>query len=59
MNAITTAAFALHIGGGTVGLFSGVVAVVAAKGGRVHRAAGKVFVVAMLITSRWRSRTRR
>jgi hypothetical protein len=49
MNPITIAAFALHIGGGTVGLFSGIVAAVAAKGGRAHRAAGKVFVVAMLI----------
>jgi len=39
---------ALHIGGGVIGLASGTVAAVAAKGGRVHRAAGDVFLVAML-----------
>lgn len=38
-----------HIGGGTVGLLSGVVALAAAKGGRIHRAAGNVFFVSMLV----------
>ena len=40
----------LHIGGGTVGLLSGVAAAVARKGGPIHRAAGYVFVVSMAIT---------
>lgn len=38
-----------HIGGGAAGLLSGVVALLAAKGGRLHRAAGNVFFVSMLI----------
>ena len=48
-DSITTLAFALHIGGGTLGLGSGIVASYAKKGGRVHRAAGKVFSVSMLV----------
>lgn len=39
----------LHIGGGAVGLTAGTVAVIARKGSRVHRAAGKVFFIAMLV----------
>lgn len=39
----------LHITGGIVGLLSGSVAMVYRKGSRGHRAAGDVFVVAMLI----------
>lgn len=39
----------LHIGGGTLGLVTGVIALLVRKGGRVHRAAGNVFVVAMLV----------
>lgn len=39
----------LHIAGGMVGLLSGTVAMVYRKGWRGHRAAGNVFVVAMLI----------
>ena len=39
----------LHIAGGIVGLLSGTVAMVFRKGSRGHRAAGNVFVVAMLI----------
>jgi uncharacterized membrane protein len=39
----------LHIAGGMVGLLSGTVAMVFRKGSRGHRAAGNVFVVAMLI----------
>ncbi len=39
----------LHIGGGTVGLFSGAIALLSPKGGRLHRLAGNIFLVAMLI----------
>ena len=39
----------LHIAGGIVGLLSGTVAMMYRKGSRGHRAAGNVFVVAMLI----------
>ena len=38
----------LHIAGGTVGIISGAVALLARKGGRLHRAAGTVFLVSML-----------
>lgn len=40
-----------HIGGGTVGLLSGWVALLSPKGGKLHRAAGNVFLVSMLIMS--------
>jgi uncharacterized membrane protein len=49
LHAITTLAFALHIGAGTVALFSGTIAIFASKGKRLHRAAGKVFFVSMLV----------
>ena len=49
LQAVTTVAFVLHIGGGTVGLVSGTTAAIARKGGRVHRAAGNVFFAAMLV----------
>ena len=39
----------LHIAGGTVGIISGAVALLSRKGGRLHRIAGTVFLVAMLI----------
>lgn len=39
----------LHIGGGTLGLVSGTVAVLSPKGRPVHRAAGKVFFISMFI----------
>lgn len=39
----------LHIAGGMIGLLSGTIAMVFRKGSRGHRAAGNVFVVAMLI----------
>lgn len=42
-------ALVLHIGGGSAGIISGYGAVSVAKGERLHRAFGKVFVVAMLI----------
>jgi hypothetical protein len=46
---MTMLAFVLHIGGGTIGLVSGFVAIFAPKGGSVHRAAGTVFFVSMLV----------
>lgn len=46
---MTMVAFVLHIAGGTIGLVSGTIAIFAAKGGRLHRAAGTVFVVSMLV----------
>jgi len=42
------AALALHIGGGTMGMASGTVAILARRGGRLHRVAGTVFVISML-----------
>ena len=45
----TTLAFVLHIGGGTIGLVSGTIAAFARKGGPLHRAAGTVFVLSMLV----------
>lgn len=44
-----TAALVLHIGGGTAGIASGAVAMVARKGGRLHRISGVVFFVSMLV----------
>lgn len=38
----------LHIGGGTLGIASGAVALLARKGERLHRAAGNVFFASML-----------
>jgi hypothetical protein len=46
---LTTLAFVFHIGGGTLGLVSGTVAAFAPKGGRVHRVAGNVFFLSMLV----------
>jgi uncharacterized membrane protein len=40
--------FALHIAGGTLALFAGLVAICARKGGRLHRRAGMLFAVAMI-----------
>lgn len=48
LSALTIAAFAVHIAGGTLGLISGLVAAFARKGERLHRAAGKVFTVSMI-----------
>jgi uncharacterized membrane protein len=46
---ITTLAYVLHVGAGTLGLVSGTVAAFARKGGRLHRAAGNVFFVSMSV----------
>ncbi len=40
----------LHIGGGAIGILSGATALLARKGETVHRAAGKVFFVSMLVS---------
>jgi hypothetical protein len=42
-------AYIFHIGAGTIGLASGLVAAFARKGGHVHRKAGTVFFVSMLV----------
>jgi hypothetical protein len=49
LHAMTMLAFALHIGGGTIGLASGLVAAIARKGGHLHRKAEGVFLVSMLV----------
>ncbi|MBI3677802.1 MAG: hypothetical protein HY243_14430 [Proteobacteria bacterium] len=46
---MTTLVYILHIGGGMLGLVSGTIAAIAAKGGRLHRTAGTVFFVSMLV----------
>lgn len=46
---LTPLALGLHVTGGTVGLFAGTVAVLATKGARLHRVAGTVFFVSMLV----------
>lgn len=46
---VTLIAFVLHIAGGTVGLVSGTVAIFARKGGKLHRRAGLVFFISMLV----------
>jgi uncharacterized membrane protein len=49
LHSLTLLAFALHIGGGAVGLVSGTVAVIARKGAHLHRTAGTVFVMSMTV----------
>jgi hypothetical protein len=51
VRAAADAILTLHIGGGVVGILSGATAVLAPKGGPLHRAAGQVFFVSMLIMS--------
>jgi hypothetical protein len=46
---MTILAFVFHIGGGVLGLVSGTVAAFARKGGYLHRMAGTVFFVSMLV----------
>jgi uncharacterized membrane protein len=46
---VTTLAFVFHVGAGVIGLVSGTVAVFARKGEKLHRAAGTVFFVSMLV----------
>jgi uncharacterized membrane protein len=47
--ALIAITFILHILGGAVAMVAGLVALCARKGGRLHRMAGDIFVVAMLI----------
>ena len=49
LGALTALAFVVHVSGGTIGLASGTVAVIARKGGRIHRTAGTIFFVSMLV----------
>jgi uncharacterized membrane protein len=49
VRAAAEAILAAHIGGGVVGVLSGGVAMAARKGGRLHRTAGQVFFVSMLV----------
>jgi hypothetical protein len=42
-------ALIIHFGAGLLALSSGFVAIVAAKGGRTHRRAGRLFVIAMIV----------
>jgi len=49
LHGTTVLAFILHIGGGAIGLVSGTVAALARKGGALHRKAGTIFVVSMLV----------
>jgi len=51
VHAAAAAILYLHIGAGSVGLLSGAAAMVVRKGSRLHRLAGQVFVVAMLLMS--------
>ena len=49
LHAITVLALMAHVAGGGIGLVSGTIAVIARKGGRRHRTAGKIFVASMLV----------
>jgi uncharacterized membrane protein len=49
LHGATSLAYVVHVGCGTVGLVSGTVAAFAQKGERLHRAAGTVFFVSMLV----------
>ena len=51
LRAAATAALVLHVGGASLGMVSGAVALFARKGARLHRLAGNVFVGAMLTMS--------
>jgi uncharacterized membrane protein len=48
---VAATALTLHIGGASLGMLSGATALIARKGGRVHRVAGNVFFVSMLTMS--------
>ena len=49
LHGITTLAFVLHISAGALALVSGSTALLASKGGRVHRTAGTVFCFSMFV----------
>jgi uncharacterized membrane protein len=46
---VTKLAVILHVTAGTIALFAGIVALSSRKGARVHRAAGTVFFISMLV----------
>jgi uncharacterized membrane protein len=48
---VTALAFVIHISAGAVGLVSGSIAVLARKGGYLHRKAGTVFVASMVVSA--------
>jgi uncharacterized membrane protein len=48
---VTVLAFVVHIAAGAVGLVSGMVVVIARKGGYLHRKAGTVFVASVVVTA--------
>jgi uncharacterized membrane protein len=48
LHVLLVLALVVHITGGAIGLLSGTVAVIAHKGGSLHRKAGTVFVVSMV-----------
>jgi hypothetical protein len=49
LRALTLLAYVVHVGAGMTGLTAGTIALIARKGGYVHRRAGSVFVAAMVI----------
>jgi len=49
LHGATSLAYVVHVGCGTVGLVSGTVAAFAQKGERLHRTAGTIFFVSMLV----------
>ncbi len=49
LHALLVFALVVHIAGGAIGLLSGTVAVIARKGGPLHRKAGTVFVGSMMV----------
>jgi len=49
LRSATSLAYVVHVGCGTIGLVSGTVAAFAQKGERLHRAAGTLFFVSMLV----------
>jgi Predicted membrane protein (DUF2306) len=49
MQALTVLAYVLHVTGGAIALVSGYIALFAPKGGRLHRAAGTIFFISMLV----------
>src|SRR5215469_3282084 len=49
MHVAADAALITHVGGGAVGLLAGTTALLARKGSPLHRAAGNVFFVAMMV----------
>ncbi len=46
---VTIPVYVFHVGAGMTGLVAGTIALLARKGGRLHRRAGTVFVAAMLV----------